>query len=138
MLGKQKNKRMNLESPRISVHKSSEEIFNFLSNVENFEKIMPDNTDKFEASSDGFVFALKGMPEIRLQMKESEAPKRIVLGSASDKFPFTLAADIREKDNASCDVQLLFDGEFNPMVAMMVKKPLQKFIDTLIDNIGQQ
>lgn len=129
---------MNLESPSISVHKSSEEIFNFLSNVENFEKIMPDNTDKFEASSDGFVFALKGMPEIRLQMKEMEAPKRIVLGSASDKFPFTLSADIREKDDASCDVQLLFDGEFNPMVAMMVKKPLQKFIDTLIDNIGQQ
>lgn len=138
MPGTQENNPMNLESPKVSVQKSSQEIFDFLAKVENFQKIMPENTDKFEASGDSFVFALKGMPEIRLQMKETESPKRIVLGSASDKFPFTLAADIQEKDDASCDVQLLFDGEFNPMVAMMVKKPLQNFINTLINNIGQQ
>ena len=71
-------------------------------------------------------------------MKETEAPKKIVLGSASEKFPFNLTADIEDNADDSSNVQLLFDGEFNPMVAMMVKKPLQKFIDTLIGNIGEQ
>ncbi len=52
-----------------------------------------------------------------------------------DKFG---AADIEEASDSSSNVQLLFDGKFNPMVAMMVKKPLQKFIDTLIANIGEQ
>ncbi|MCA0932254.1 SRPBCC family protein [Lutimonas saemankumensis] len=129
---------MNLESPKVTVKKSSQEVFDFLSKVENFERIMPENIDKFEASENSFLFALKGMPEIKLQMKETEAPKKIVLGSASEKFPFNLTADIEDNDDDSSDVQLLFDGEFNPMVAMMVKKPLQKFIDTLIGNIGQQ
>ena len=78
------------------------------------------------------MFALKGMPEIELKLQEVEAPKKIVLGSANEKFPFSLTADIEENSDASSNVQLLFDGKFNPMVAMMVKKPLQKFIDTLI------
>jgi carbon monoxide dehydrogenase subunit G len=128
---------MNLESPKLNIKKSGKEIFEFLSKVENFEKIMPENTDKFEARDDSFLFALKGMPEIRLKMQETEEPKKIVLGSTSDKFPFQLKADIDDKEDGSSDVQLLFDGKFNPMVAMMVKGPLQKFINTLIENIGK-
>ncbi len=126
---------MNLESPKVTVQKSSSELFEYLSKMENFEQIMPENIEKFEAKGDAFIFALKGMPEIKLKLQEQETPNKIVLGSVSDKFPFTLTANIDEKSEKSSDVQLLFDGKFNPMVAMMVKKPLQKFIDTLISNI---
>ena len=127
---------MNLESPKITVDKSSNELFDYLSKVENFEKIMPENTDKFEALEDGFVFALKGMPQIKLKMMETEAPQKIVLGSTSEKFPFSLTADIQEVGEEKCEAQLLFTGEFKTMVAMMVKNPLQRFIDTLVENIG--
>lgn len=126
---------MNLESPKVTVQKSSKELFDYLSKIENFEHIMPENIEKFEADADSFLFALKGMPEIKLKLQEQEAPKKLVLGSVSDKFPFTLTANIEEQSENSSDVQLCFDGKFNPMVAMMVKNPLQKFINTLISNI---
>ena len=129
---------MNLESPKVNVQKSSKEIFDYLSKVENFEQIMPENIDSFRVDGDSFKFALKGMPEIRLKMQEQEAPKKIVLGSTSDKFPFTLTADIEDDASDSSNVQLKFDGKFNPMVAMMVKGPLQKFINTLIGNIQKK
>ncbi len=129
---------MHLESPKITVPKSNQEIFDFLSNVENFGKIMPENIDKFEANEDSFIFALKGMPEIKLKLKEIVPGEKIVLGSASEKLPFSLTANIVEKEVNSSDVQLLFEGNFNPMMAMMVKSPLQKFINTLISNIGNQ
>lgn len=126
---------MNLESPKVNVNKSDQEIFDFLSKVENFEKIMPENIDKFEAKDDAFIFALKGMPEIKLKLNELVPGQKIVLGSASDKLPFTLTANIEKKSEDNSDVQLVFDGNFNPMMAMMVKSPLQKFINTLISNI---
>ena len=71
---------MNLESPKVTVQKSSKEIFEYLSKVENFEHIMPSNIDKFEAGKESFLFALKGMPEIELKLEEVEAPKKIVFG----------------------------------------------------------
>ena len=127
---------MNLESPKVTVEKSKDEIFNFLSKAENFKDIMPENIDKFEASDNSFLFALKGMPEIRLNLLEQDSANKVVLSSASDKFPFTLTANIDGVTDDSSDVQLFFDGKFNAMMAMMVKGPLQKFIDTLIKNIG--
>ena len=33
------------------------------------------------------------------------------------------------------EVQILFEGQFNPFIKMMVEKPLQSFIDNLTDKI---
>ena len=128
---------MNLESPKVSVQKPASEIFDFLTKVENFEKIMPENTDKFEAQDESFLFALKGMPEIRLKLQEKIEHNKIVLGSTSEKFPFTLTGNISKNNDDSSEVQLIFEGKFNAMMAMMIKGPIQKFIDTLTANIGK-
>ncbi|MFC4690265.1 SRPBCC family protein [Dokdonia genika] len=126
---------MNLESPVKTLDKSQEEVYNFLMNIENFEKLMPENT-KFEKISDTrFLFGLKGMPEIVLDLKEGIPHSKVVLGAASDKIPFELTADIKELEASKTEVQLLFQGEFNSMMAMMVKGPITKFIGTLSENM---
>ena len=128
---------MNLESPKVTVEKSTQELFDLLSDVKNFEKLMPENIAKFEViGDDAFIFGLKGMPEIKLKMKEKVAPNKIVLGAASDKLPFTLVANINDVTEKSSDVKLDFEGEFNPMMAMMIKGPISKFIETLAINMA--
>ncbi|OAB29039.1 hypothetical protein SAMN05444395_102202 [Flavobacterium fryxellicola] len=127
---------MNLESPKVTVQKSAQELFDLLSDVKNFEKLMPDNIAKFEViGDDAFIFGLKGMPEIKLKMKEKVAPTKIVLGAASDKLPFTLIANITDISENSSAVKLDFEGDFNPMMAMMIKGPIGKFIETLATNM---
>lgn len=127
---------MNLESPRISVGKSPQEVFYFLSNVKNFESLMPENISKFELlEDDTFLFALKGMPEITLKKKEIIPPNKIVLGAAGGKLDFSLTGDITETGENSSEVQLTFNGDFNPMMAMMIKGPISKFIETLATSI---
>ena len=70
---------MNLESPKVVLDKSAEETFNFLSDIKNFEKLMPENISKFEVlDTDKFLFALKGMPEIVLKKKEATPNSKIV------------------------------------------------------------
>jgi hypothetical protein len=127
---------MNLESPKVTVSKSAQELFDLLTDVRNFEKLMPDNIAKFEViGDDAFIFGLKGMPEIKLKMKEKVAPNKVVLGAASDKLPFTLTASIDAVSDNNSDVKLDFVGEFNPMMAMMIKGPIGKFIETLATNM---
>ena len=65
-----KQKNMNLESPKVNVAKSAEYLFNALNDVKNFEKLMPENIAKFEVIDENcFEFGLKGMPEIKLVKK---------------------------------------------------------------------
>lgn len=129
---------MNLESPKVSIEKSAQYLFDSLSDVRNFEKLMPESIAKFEViGEDAFIFGLKGMPEIKLKMKEKTAPNTIVLGAASDKLPFTLKANINSVSENNSEVQLFFEGEFNAMMAMMIKGPISKFIETLAENMNK-
>ena len=128
---------MNIKGNTVSVKKSQKEMFEFLTDLQNFEQLMPESIQKFEVDGDSFIFGLKGMPEIRLVMKEKTEYSNSTLGAASSKLPFTLAANINEVSEKESEVVLKFDGDFNPMMAMMVKKPLTKFIDTLTENIAK-
>ena len=97
---------MNLESKKATVQKSQQQFFKFLTNLENFKNLMPENTDKFEVDGDSFIFSLSGMPEIRLVVKEKQQFDKIVLGAASSKLNFSLTTllafeDIVFKNNSS-------------------------------------
>lgn len=127
---------MNLNSKKVVVKKSAQSLCEFLSDVKNFEHLMPESISKFEIiRDDAFVFALKGMPEIALEIKEVNSPNTVVLGAISDKIPFTLTGNITAIDAETSEAELLFSGEFNSMMAMMIKSPITKFIETLAENL---
>src|SRR6476620_8577265 len=129
---------MELNSSKVTIDKSAQYLFDAMTDVRKFEKLMPEGYAKFEVlSNDSFVFGLKGMPEIQLNIREKIAPNKVVLGSASDKLPFTLTAYIDPIAENKSDVQLYFEGQFNAMMAMMVKGPISKFIETLAQNMDK-
>jgi len=125
---------MNIEGNKVTVNKSKEELISFLTSVENFEKLMPEGA-KFEVlGEDIFLFALKGMPEIKLKLEE-QTDDKVVLGAASDKIPFTLTANLNELEAQKTEAQLSFEGQFNTMMAMMVKGPITKFVGQLTEKL---
>lgn len=132
---------MHIEVSKKKIAKSDKEVFEFLTDIKNFETLMPENIDKFEVLNENtFKFALKGMPEIVLRLKEQNPNDKVVLGAASDKLPFTLTADIAAMGDSESEVGLSFEGQFNAMMAMMIKSPITNFMETLsnnLDKIGQ-
>lgn len=97
---------------------------------------MPESIEKFEVLNESrFLFALKGMPEIILEKKEELPPNRLVFGAAGGKIDFSLLGDIKEISSNSSEVNLTFKGDFNPMMSMMIKGPIKKFIETLATNL---
>ena len=127
---------MKLQSKKVSVQKSGPQICEYMSEVGNYKELMPENISKFEVLDDkSFVFGLKGMPEIALEVTKVDSPHTVVLGAKDSKFPFTLTAGITPETDQTSSVELLFDGEFNAVMAMMIKGPITKFIDTLASNL---
>lgn len=129
---------MNLQSPSCRVNKDAESLFQFLSIPENYQKLMPQNTERFEVlGENSFLFQLKEMPEIQLEIQEKKPFEKIKLGSLGGKLPFTLILEIDSKGENQSEAQFLFEGQFNAMMGMIVKKPIQKFIDMLSENLSE-
>ncbi|MEN2434687.1 SRPBCC family protein [Weeksellaceae bacterium A-14] len=125
---------MNLEGRKIIVNKSVGELKEMLQKPEDYKNLMPESLQKFEATDKGFRFGLKGMPEIALNIDEV-SDQGVVLKSASSSLDFALNGKMSPLNDHQTEVQLLFDGKFNPFIKMMVEKPLQNFINSLTDQI---
>ena len=99
---------------------------------------MPENISKFEIIDQStLIFSLKGMPPIKLIFGEKQSPSLITLNSSESKINFSLSAHIKKIDENSCEFSLEFNGDLNPMIQMMVKTPLQSFINDLSKNTSK-
>src|SRR5699024_7283442 len=126
---------MELNSKKVEVNLSKKELHEFLQKVENYEQLMPKDRAKFEViRENAFVFGLKGMPEIALEIKDISNPDKEYLGDISDKYQFTLTVDLEEQAESKTSASLQFEGEVNTMMAMMIKTPISKFLNTMTKN----
>ena len=126
---------MEINSSTARVDRSTEQIFSQLSSVETYEGLMPEGATFTKIDDSRFRFKLGGMPEIGLTIADKQPNESIVLTSSSDKISFSLRGQLTEISDTQTDVQLHFEGDFNPMMAMMVKKPLTQFMESLISNM---
>ena len=129
---------MKLNSNSTHLNISDSTLFEKLCAIENFKLIMPENISKFEILDQStLIFSLKGMPPIKLIFGEKHSPSLITLNSSESKINFSLSAHIKKIDENSCEFSLEFNGDLNPMIQMMVKTPLQSFINDLSKNISK-
>lgn len=125
-----------IESKAVTIRKSAEALHAMLSKFDNFSNFMPDSVTKFEADDTSFKFGLKGMPEVRLVLEDNQAPNLIKLKSASSKIEFSLSALITALTDDSSELKFEFEGNFNPMMKMMVERPLKNFIEELVNKVA--
>ena len=129
---------MKLNSNSTNLNISDTTLFEKLCAIENFKLIMPENISKFEILDQStLIFSLKGMPPIKLIFGEKHSPSLITLNSSESKINFSLSAHIKKIDENNCEFSLEFNGDLNPMIQMMVKTPLQSFINDLSKNTSK-
>ena len=87
-------------------------------------------------SSDSCIFGIKGMPIFQLKIIEKIESEKIILKSLESKIDFYLEGHIKEVNAKITQFHIEFKGQLNPMMEIMVKTPLQTFINDLSKNIA--
>jgi carbon monoxide dehydrogenase subunit G len=128
---------MKLESKTGKIANRNEVVYNFLSDFDNFKNLIPaDKVKNFSSDGDSCKFTVDMIGETGFRIIEKEPFKLIKLSSLTQsKFDFLLWIQLKEIENDSTAVRLTMDVNLNPMLEMMAKKPLQTFLDTLVDQL---
>lgn len=113
-------------------------MFTFLSDMNNLEKLMPEQVVNWKSDADSCTYTIKGMADIGMRISERVPSSRIVMVSEGKvPFDFTLSIDIAAAGNGS-ETSLRFEGDVNMFLRMMVEKPLGNFFNMLIDSLEKQ
>ena len=109
-------------------------VFEKLSNAETYERLMPEEASFRMVDEKHFSFKLGGMPAIPLKLERQTPHSQVVLAANGGNVPFELFVNLSEGESQT-QVQLVFEGNVNPIMQMMVKKPLTQFLEALIGNL---
>ncbi|MCX6295652.1 MAG: SRPBCC family protein [Bacteroidetes bacterium] len=121
-----------IESEKVDIINSAENVFNYLSDFNNFEKLMPSQVTNWNSTTEECTFTINGMATIGMKIIEKMPVSKITISSNGKvPFEFKLFVLLTEKDATNCIGQLLFESDMNPMIKMMVEKPLGNFFNML-------
>lgn len=128
---------MKLESKIGKVSYSDEEVYNFLTDFNNFKNLIPeDKVSNWKSDENSCSFTVNPIGETGIKIIEKEAFKLIKLSSLeNDKFNFTFWVQLKMMEEKDTRIKLTLQADLNPMIQMMAKKPLQEFLDKLIDQL---
>lgn len=129
---------MKLETDWKTVNAKPEAIFAFLSDMNNMQKLMPEQVINWTSDEESCQFMIKGMAELGMKITNKTESSSIMMSSHGKvPFPFTLEVLIQPAAENS-EAKINFDGEVNAFLRMMVEKPLSNFFGMLLDGLAKQ
>ena len=115
---------------------SSNEIYDYVIKIDNYEAILGNEIRNFEKLNENqFKIKIGSMPNICLELVEVNINSCVKLISNDSNLNFKILISINSIDENSSVVNVKFDGKFSSMIEMMIKNPLEKFIDSLRNKI---
>lgn len=131
---------LKIESKVGKLSKSSEEVYNFLSNFNNFSDLVPqDKVKNWNSTEDNCSFEVDNVGKVGLEIIEKEPYKLIKIESnESVPYKFIFWVQVKELEPADTRIKLTIKSNLNPMIKSVVKKPLQDFVDSLVDQMQRK
>ncbi|MFK8037623.1 MAG: hypothetical protein AB8B74_04985 [Crocinitomicaceae bacterium] len=128
-----------IESKHVSINVAPAIVFDFLNDFNNVEKLLPaDKISDWKATANDCSFKIQNAAIIPLVKSSTEPHSKInIVSGENAPFPFTLTVFINENSIGS-EGYLLFEGEINMFLKMMVVKPLTHLFDHMADQLKNE
>ena len=115
---------------------SNNKIYDYVIKIDNYEAILGSEIRNFEKLNENqFKIKIGSMPNICLELAEDNINSCVKLISNDSNLNFKILISINSIDEKSSVVNVKFYGTFSSMIEMMIKNPLEKFIESLRNKI---
>ncbi len=112
------------------IHKPVNEVYTFLSDLNNHQQLMPENIYNWSSSADEARFTIQNMAKLAIKVS-SRIPNQEIVAIPSEEAPFALELKWTVKDlgNGTTEAKHTISAELNMMMKMLASGPLQKLAD---------
>lgn len=118
-----------IQSEQVQINKPLTEVYAFLANANNHQKLMPDTIYNWSSTEDECKFTIQNMAKLELKMSERDpAGKIIIVPSSAAPFDLKIEWNITE-NSTGCSAQMTIHADLNPFIKMVAVAPLTKLVN---------
>ena len=125
-----------IESKQVRIARSAQELYDFLQDMGNFQQLLPqDRISEWKSDGRSCSFKVQGAATIGLQL-DGGTPNTLVRMKSTERAPFPFTLDVHlVEDSGSTNAHQVFEADLNPVIKMMVEKPLKNLFDHIADKM---
>ena len=130
---------MKIEGKKASIKASQNKVFDFLSDFNNYQQLMPEQIVNWKSDVETCSFTIKGMADLGLKFARKEPPQLLELvpnGKSPVKFSLLIKLDPDILNEQKTTVSVDVDADLNPMLAMIAKRPLENLANSITDQLN--
>ena len=129
-----------IESKKVEIKRNVEFVYEYLADFTHFSLFANDKIENFKATQDRCSFTIKGMTDMGLKIISRLPNESITISNDTDvpssmPLNFLIIFEFERVEPYVTKVIVKMELDANPMIAMMVKKPLEKFVNSLADGM---
>ena len=121
---------MTIIESTVSINKPVNEVFEFLSDLNNHQQLMPETIYNWSSTKDEARFTIQNMAKLALKVSSITKDKEISV-KPIEEAPFELELKWTLTDDGEGNTQAThtISADLNMMMKMIVSAPLQKLVD---------
>ncbi len=121
-----------------TIKQDAEKLFVFLTNLNNFKDLLPPQVKNWQSTETWCTFEIEGTASLGFEINE-KTPDSFIRYKEYGKspFPFFLNIQMNEVSIFETRVGMDFEADLNPMMKMMLKKPLTNLLNLMVDKLNE-
>ena len=129
---------MTIESKTVHCTCSAQKLYTFLSDFNNFTRLIPSQVEGWTVQDDTCSFKVGGFVQLTLAYAERTPYTRVAVAPAansSTSVPFKAYVDLKDNADESTQCTVVFQVDGNPMMTAMLKPKLRTAADALAERL---
>jgi len=125
------------ESRQGRIDCGAEDIYNFVTDIRNFERFIPPDTfTDIKIERDTCSFRIGMLGEVTIRLKEKFFPDKVIFsGSARQVNDFSLILNIISPEADKSEVKVYLSADMNPFLKTVADEPVRYFLAKLIEEM---
>ncbi len=118
------------ESDIREVDSPCQAVFDFLKDFRNFEKLLPEQVQNWQATAETCSFRIQGVADLAMRIAGTSACRNIhMVSDGETPVAFSLDFFLNPSSSGGCRISCVLEAELSPFVKMLASRPLQAFVD---------
>lgn len=115
---------------KVNIDKPISEVYHFLSDFNNHERLMPDNITNWSSTINKASFSIKNLGNLSLQISNKIENQTIIILPASETpFNVEMRWVLADLGDNTTEAILTVTAELNMMLKMLASGPLKKLVE---------
>jgi len=131
--------KVNFTSPLQELAAPDSKVYSFFFDLNNLQKLMPDQIVNWQSTEDSCNFDIKGMAHITLQRAEGIPCKLVkVISGPETPIELEIRGNFEKLTEDSCNAWIELTAELSTMLKLMASGPLQNLVNIMAEKLKSQ